>query len=94
LELNIHWILSVPTDKNIKILTTEYNLQIKPKNHRSLDICLYEVSPRFGVRNYLLKVCPALLMHAVYIDGQRKRTTKRTADTEVADSQEARPTAT
>jgi len=64
------------------------------KNHSSLDICLYEVSPHFGVRNSSLKVCPARLMHAVYIDGQHKRATKRTADIEVPDSQQARQAAT
>jgi hypothetical protein len=33
-------------------------------------------------------------MHAVYIDGQHKRTTKRTADIEVPDSKEARQATT
>lgn len=94
MELNTLWILSVSTDKNIKIFTTECNLPIKPKNPSSLDVRLYEVSSRFVVRNSSLKVCPALLMHAVYIDGQHRRTNKRTADIEVPDSQEARQAAT
>ena len=60
----------------IKIFTIEYTLPIKPKNHSSLDICLYEVPPCFGVRNFSLKACSALLMHTLYSDGQHKRTTK------------------
>jgi len=67
---------------------------IKPKNHSSLDIHMYEVSPHFGFRNSSLKVCPALLMHAVYTDGQHKGTAKRTTDIEVPESQEARQAAT
>jgi hypothetical protein len=90
LELNTLSILSVPKDESIKIFTIECNIPIKPKNHSSFDICLYDVSPHFGVRNSSLNVCLGLLMHAVYIDGQHKRT----ADIEVPDSQEARQAAT
>jgi len=94
LALNTLQILSVPADKNKKIFTMNCNLPIKTKNHSSLDKRPYGVSPRFAARNSSLKVCPALLMHAVYIGGQHNRTTKRTADIEVPNSQEARQAAT